>query len=104
MVATALRQAGYDVLFVGDANPRMSDAEIVRIASEQSRIIITMDLDFGEMVFHLGEPHAGVLLLRMPGARAAENVSVVEEIVAQYGDQLPQRFSVYRNGRLRIRG
>ena len=46
---------------------------------------------------------AMVLLLRMPGSGATEKVRVVEEIVSRFGNQLPQSFSVYRNGRLRVR-
>ena len=102
-VANAIRQAGHDTFFVGNADPRMGDVDILRLAVHQRRIIITLDSDFGELVYHSGEPHNGVLLLRMPGAGVAEKVRVVEEIVDRYGSQLPHRFSVYRNGRLRIR-
>lgn len=100
----ALRQAGHDVLFVDDTDPRMRDVDMLRLAVQQQRIIITLDADFGELVHHSGEPHTGVLLLRMPGAGIAEKVGVVEEIVDRYGSQLPHRFSVFRSGRLRIRG
>jgi hypothetical protein len=40
----------------------------------------------------------------MPGAGVAEKVWVVKGIVDRYGSQLPHRFSVFRNGRLRVRG
>lgn len=102
-VANALRQTGHDVLYVGDDNPRVSDIDMLRLAVQEQRIIITMDTDFGELVYHSGEPHAGVLLLRMPGAGAGAKVSTVEEIVNRYGSQLPHHFSVYRNGQLRVR-
>ena len=101
-VAEALRQSGHDVSFVGDRDPRMHDVDILRFAVQEQRIIITLDIGFGELVYHGGEPHAGVLLLRMPDARAAAKIRAVEEIVGRYGRQLPQRFSVYRSGRLRI--
>jgi predicted nuclease of predicted toxin-antitoxin system len=102
-VANALRQTGHDVLYVGDDNPRVSDIDMLRLAVREQRIIITQDTDFGELVHRSGESHTGVLLLRMPGAGVAEKVRVVEEIVDRYGSQLPHRFSVFRNGRLRIR-
>ena len=102
-VARALMQAGHNVLFVRDLDPRMRDETILRLAVREQRLIITMDTDFGELVYHSGQPHAGVLLLRMPDASAAEKVRVVQEVVARYGSELPQRFCVYRNGRLRIR-
>ena len=59
-----MRHAGYDVLGV----PRMSDAEILALAVREQRIVITMDKDFGELVYHSGREHVGVLLLRMEEA------------------------------------
>jgi predicted nuclease of predicted toxin-antitoxin system len=82
----------------------MGNVDILRLAVQRQRIIITLDSDFGELVYHSGEPHTGVLLLRMPGAEVAEKVRVVKEILDRYGSHLPLRFSVFRNGRLRIRG
>ena len=102
-VARALRHAGCDILFVGDTDPRMRDVDILRLAVQEGRVIITLDTDFGNLVYHSGEPHIGVLLLRMPAARSDEKVSVVSDIVSRYGSQLPGHFCVYRNGRLRVR-
>jgi predicted nuclease of predicted toxin-antitoxin system len=73
------------------------------LAHNEERIILTMDTDFGELVYHSQQPHAGVLLLRMPGANRDEKVQVVQQIASRYGDQLPNHFCVYRQGRLRIR-
>jgi predicted nuclease of predicted toxin-antitoxin system len=73
------------------------------LAHNEERIILTMGTDFGELVYHSQQPHAGVLLLRMPGANRDEKVQVVQQIASRYGDQLPNHFCVYRQGRLRIR-
>jgi predicted nuclease of predicted toxin-antitoxin system len=103
-IATALRDAGHDVLFAGDLDWRMSDVDMLSLANREQRIILTMDTDFGELVYSSRQPHAGILLLRMPGASRAEKLQVVQEIVERYGDQLPGHFCVYRQGRLRVRG
>jgi predicted nuclease of predicted toxin-antitoxin system len=52
-VALALRQAGLDVLFVGDVDPHMPDAAILRWAVQEQRLIVTQDLDFGTLVYPL---------------------------------------------------
>jgi hypothetical protein len=62
-----------------------------------------MDHDFGELVYHSGQPHAGVLLLRLEEAHSAEKVRVVEAIFTHYSAQLAGHFAVYHHGRLRIR-
>lgn len=63
--ATLLENEGYDVLFVGDIMPSASDEEIIRKAEEDNRILITDDKDFGELVFRLGRPTKGIILLRI---------------------------------------
>lgn len=57
-----LRNAGYDVIFVGDWKPSATDEEVLKKAEEEDRILITDDKDFGELVFRLGKPSKGVIL------------------------------------------
>ena len=101
--AMALRNGGHDVLFVGDLDWRMPDPELLSLAKRERRIMLTMDTDFGEMIYGSKLRHAGVLLLRIHGASRLEKVQVVKEIIERYGDHLPEHFCVYRQGKLRIR-
>jgi predicted nuclease of predicted toxin-antitoxin system len=103
-IVDAIRQTGHDVVFVGDLDWSMPDDRILAIAKREERIILTMDTDFGELIYQSRQPHAGVLLLRMPGSGADEKVRAVVEILTRYGDRLANHFVVYRAGRLRIRG
>ncbi len=91
------------MLAVRDRDPRMRDKDILAWAASEQRLLITMDKDFGELVFHSGQPHAGVLLLRLEDALGAEKAAVVEAIFAQHGPQLAGKFSVYQDGQIRIR-
>ncbi len=102
-IADALGALGHDVQSVRDRNPRMADTDILAWAVSEGRLVVTMDKDFGELVFRSRQPHAGVLLLRLEGANSAQRVYVVNMIFTNLGDQLPGRFSVYQDGRLRIR-
>ena len=102
-VTNSLRQHGYDVTFAGDLNWSMPDLELLSLAHREERIIVTMDTDFGELVYHSGQPHAGVLLLRMPGVTRSERVQIVQEIIDRYGEQIPGHLCVYREGNLRVR-
>ena len=63
-LAILLKNAGYDVVFVGGWKHSASDEEVLRKAEEGDRILITDDKDFGELVFRLGSPSKGVILLR----------------------------------------
>jgi len=102
-VVDALRGMGHDVVFVRDHSPQMPDDDILTWAVREQRLVVTMDKDFGELVYRSGLAHFGVLLLRLEAARNAEKITVVTDLFTRYGDQLPGRFSVYQDGRLRIR-
>lgn len=81
----------------------MSDKEILKIAVSEGRMVITMDKDFGELVYNSGLPHAGVLLLRLDAESSSEKVKIVENILRKYSDKLFNKFCVYKDGKLRIR-
>lgn len=64
-LANLLEKEGHDVLFAGDAMFSASDEEIIKKCEEDDRILVTDDKDFGELVFRLGRPIKGVILLRI---------------------------------------
>ncbi len=102
-IAATIRGLGHDTAFVRDRDPRMPDADILDWAVSESRLVVTMDTDFGELVYRSGQAHAGVLLLRLESARTAEKVAVVTDIFTNHAGDLPGSFSVYHRGCLRVR-
>ncbi len=93
---------GHDVLAVRDLDPAMTDLDILRLAAQQGRIVVTMDTDFGELVFRADEPCYGVLLLRTDDAPSTEKTRVAISVVREHGDALAGSFAVFARGRLRI--
>jgi predicted nuclease of predicted toxin-antitoxin system len=102
-VADSLRHSGHDEVFVGELDWSMPGVELLSLANREKRIIITMDTDFGELVYRSGLPHAGVLLFRASGATRDEKVQIIQEIIDRYGQQITKHFCVYREGKLRVR-
>ena len=51
-----LREKGYDTKAVRDIDSRMEDESIIRIAVTENRMVVTMDKDFGELVYHCSTP------------------------------------------------
>jgi len=49
-VAAWLKDEGHDVYSVYDESPGIKDAEIIRRAVDEDRILITNDKDFGDKV------------------------------------------------------
>jgi predicted nuclease of predicted toxin-antitoxin system len=85
-VARRLRADGHDVVTVAERGADPGDAAILEVAASEGRALITIDTDFGMLVFRDGAKHVGVLRLRdnTPGA-LAERAS---EIVRSHGDDL----------------
>ena len=98
-----LQEHGYDTKSIREINARMLDKEILQIAASEGRMVVTMDKDFGELVYNSGLPHGGVLLLRLEDTSSDKKVEMVEKILAQFSDRILSKFSVFKDGKLRIR-
>jgi len=85
------KNAGYDVLFVGDWKPSASDEEVLQKANDDGRILITDDKDFGELVYNSGELHSGVLILRLEDANGDRKVEIVKKIFSEADDCLEHK-------------
>ena len=93
----------YDIKTIRDIDPRMKDIDVLKLAVNQKRMVITMDKDFGELVFNSGLDHFGVLLLRLEDANSDTKVKTIQEILEKYEDKLQNNFCVYQNEKLKIR-
>ncbi|MBI3467743.1 MAG: DUF5615 family PIN-like protein [Planctomycetes bacterium] len=102
-VTAFLRDGGHDVLNVADLMPQADDADILAKASQEDRIIVTNDKDFGKLVFHSGQAHAGAILLRLRDESAANRVRVLQRVLQQCGEALAHCFVVAREGQIRVR-
>ena len=60
-----LKDLGFDIVSVAQIARGDPDKKVLEIANKQGRILITLDKDFGELVFKEKLIHAGVILLRL---------------------------------------
>lgn len=98
-----LSENRYDVTSVRDINPKAKDIDILNLAVAENRMVITMDKDFGELVFNSGKSHAGVLLLRLENSNGEQKADIVEKILKEHGNKIENKFCVFIDGRLRIK-
>jgi len=102
LLVNRLRDRGHDVLWILAHSPGASDEQVLATANAEKRVLLTLDRDFGELVFHRRlVPEAGILLLRLKGLRppqlAAKAIEIVESRESWSG-----LFAVADPGRLRI--
>ena len=63
----SLRAAGHDVNWVSEISPGITDTQVIELAIQQDRILVTFDTDFGELAFRRSLPATcGIILLRLP--------------------------------------
>ena len=64
-------------------------------------LLITLDKGFGELIYVLHVPHAG--LIRLPDVRMAERITLIEDAINLHGQDLEQRAIVtIQAGRTRV--
>lgn len=93
-VARWLRNLGHDVLSVFESARGLTDEEVLALALAENRILITSDKDFGDKVYRERWPHHGVILLRLRDERTAMKIMVLEKLLFEYDDRLPEHFVV----------
>jgi|SRR5881394_960778 len=100
-LAKWLRAKGHDVLESRDRGADPGDSVLLEWAAQESRILITIDTDFGQLVFLHGQSHCG--LIRLPDVRSAERLIIVEDLIARFRVELEQRAIItVRGGKIRI--
>ena len=98
-----LRSRGHDVLWIHQSHPGLGDDSVLEKALTESRLLITFDKDFGELVFHKGaKASCGIVLFRVsmpsPG-KAAQKVVTSLESRSDWQNQ----FSVVEDAMVRMR-
>ena len=63
-IADWIRRNGHDVIEIRQLGPDPGDRAILGLSVRDNRILVTIDTDFGELVFSHGLRHAG--LVRLP--------------------------------------
>jgi predicted nuclease of predicted toxin-antitoxin system len=99
----ALKNEGYDVEWIQTIAPGSNDKEVLRMALEEKRILITFDKDFGELAFRYGLPaYCGIILFRITLLSPSYVVKKVVETLKSRSDW-EGYFSVVEVNRIRVR-
>ncbi|GAA5032008.1 hypothetical protein GCM10011506_24650 [Marivirga lumbricoides] len=79
---TYLKSKGYDIKAIGVDDPSITDEEVMQIAIDENRTIITYDSDYGELIFKHGyKPQAGVIFIRTQPTEPLETAKILEELL-----------------------
>ena len=88
-LAAFLTDRGHDVKVVArDFANAMEDREVLGLALGERRVLITNDLDFGELVAREGLGHSGVILFRLHSTGLALQEARLESLLRRHEGQL----------------
>ena len=100
-LAEWLGNKGHDVVEAQTLGPDPGDRALLELAESENRILVTMDKDFGELIYLRRVSHAG--LIRLPDVRTPQRVEIVGELIDQYREALEDRAIVtVQGGRVRV--
>jgi predicted nuclease of predicted toxin-antitoxin system len=99
-----LRSLGHDVTAVSRNYPHsLADEDVLTIARQEQRILVVADRDFGELIFHQGLAHAGVLFFRLPGESLQTKIDHLDQALQDHADKLAAgEFVVVAPGNIRV--
>lgn len=100
--AQPLRDAGHDVVYAGDWPEDPGDEQILAVAVEQGRVVVTLDKDFGTLAFLKKQAHRGII--RLVDISATRQAMACLSVIALYAPALEAYGIVtVEPGRVRVR-
>ena len=98
----ALVDLGHDVLSAWEGYAHATDEELLALAYEESRVLVTEDKDFGELIFLRRQPHP--CIVRLVELRLTEKAEAMQGLLARHDDAMREGATIVVTGtRVRIR-
>lgn len=85
-LAEWLRAQGHDVREATEVTPDPGDQALLRWAVSERRILVTIDNDFGLLIFQRNEPHTGIV--RLPDLPAGQRIALMATVIERYSADL----------------
>ena len=98
-----LRKIGYEILYVTEIEPGISDKKVLDIANRESAVLITADKDFGELVFRQNKITSGIILIRLTGLQPDVKAAITASAIKEHREEIWNNFMVITSETVRIR-
>jgi len=85
-LADWLSSGGHDSVYAGSLGPDTGDQALLQRAVSEKRILVTIDTDFGRLVYRGGEVHCGIV--RLPDVRCNSRIGLMKTVIGRYSTQL----------------
>ena len=102
-IVDQLRQYGFQVIYIAENDPGISDDTVLELANKNSAVLLTADKDFGELVYRLGRVSHGIILIRLSGLSPETRVKIAATEIREHAANLENAFTVISPDSIRIR-
>ena len=102
VIVKYLRSSGYDVRWIMEDDPFLTDEEILLISFNEKRVLLINDKDFGELVFKENKNIFSVILLRIEQNDIELKINIIENILSNYKDKIEDKFIVANRNKIRF--
>lgn len=100
----ALRSLGHDVALVHATSSSVADSAVLALALAEARVLVTSDLEFGELLVRTRLRNHGVVLLRLEGVAPEQAAARIDDALRPDGGAgLPGHLLVIDQRRARLR-
>lgn len=102
-IADPLRALGHDVVLVHERDPSAADRKVLALALADTRVLVTADLDFGELLVRTGLRAHGVIVLRLEGEPPWRLAARIDTAIRTHAIEIPGHLLVIDRRRNRLR-
>jgi predicted nuclease of predicted toxin-antitoxin system len=101
-IISGLRTDGHDVIWMLEKNKYLTDEEILNMARDENRIVLTNDKDFGEIVYRLKLISNGIVLFRVKDQNENAKLELIRKAVNYKNESLSRYFTVLTEAKIRF--
>src|ERR1044072_900340 len=83
-IVSFCRQSGHDIVRSSDIHPSADDPDVLQLAKEAERILLTEDKDFGFHVVKEGLNNSGVILFRYSKEELSQAIKHFNELLEEF--------------------
>lgn len=99
----SLKMAGCDIRQLASQETSLSDEDVLKIAYEEERILLTDDKDFGEWVVRRKSPVHGLIIVRIDPLEINLKISQLIDIYKNFKDELRGKILIVGPEHYRLR-
>ena len=102
-IVARLRTDGYEVIYAAEESSDIEDTEKLDLANKEGCISITIDKDFGDLIYRDKKVHTGIILNRLAELTSETKAELVSKIIHAFEAKLIGAYTVIEPSRVRIK-